>query len=538
MGGLLNAKQTTLVAAALIFGVAGVLPLCLMIGSSLRVNGGFSAGNYVEMLGNARTWILFRNSLGLASLTTAVAGLAGVTLGILVAKTDLPLSSALSVAFSLPLLFPPYILAVGWFEILGRGGIVARWLGPAAGKATSQWLFGLPGAVLVLSSAFLPIVLLLTITYLRSLSPGLEEAGRLSSGWPGVIRRITIPLIMPGIILSLVLVFLLSMGEFGAPAFLRLSVFPVASFTQSAAFYNFGAATAAAMPVIAVVFVGLLTVKSVLHQKTHSFRWGGQRTLKRIPLGRTRPLVLMAVMASAVVLVGMPIGAVMWRGMSITALSDAIQRAGGSAMRSILYAGVAATVLCALGFFLAYLIDRRALVVWAWIDTLTLFLFALPGTVIAIGLIALWNHPATNWIYATPAMLIIGLVAQYAALSVRIVVAGFSQVSPSLEEAAEVAGVGWFRRVFGILVPLARPALVTAWAVTFVFCLRDAALPLLLAPPGRDTLTARTMTLMANGSPELVAALCVLSVLLALLPLGVLGVAWHASLFLGESTPV
>ena len=140
----------------------------------------------------------------------------------------------------------------------------------------------------------------------------------------------------------------------------------------------------------------------------------------------------------------------------------------------------------------------------------------------------MWNHSSTNWIYATPAILIIGFVAQYAALSVHIVVVGFSQVSPSLEEAAEVAGVGWFRRVFGILAPVARPVLVAAWAVTFVFCLRDVALPLFLAPPGRDTLTARTMTLMANGSPELIAALCLLAVLVALVPLGALGVAWRA----------
>jgi iron(III) transport system permease protein len=233
------------------------------------------------------------------------------------------------------------------------------------------------------------------------------------------------------------------------------------------------------------------------------------------------------VIARAVILVGMPLGGVLWRGSSITALSDAVQRAGGSAMRSVLYAGVSASVLCTLGFFLAYLVHRRSLAGWWWLDVLALFLFTLPGTVIAIGLIALWNHPSTNWIYATPAILIIGFIAQYAALSVRIVVAGFSQMSPSLEEAAEVAGVGWFRRVFGILAPLARPVLVAAWAVTFVFCLRDVALPLLLAPAGRETLTARTMTLMANGSPELIAALCVLAVLLALLPLGALGMAWR-----------
>ena len=128
MGGLLSVKRATLVAAVLVFAVIGLLPLCLMIGSSLWVDGAFSVRNYVEVLGNARTWVLFRNSLLLATLTTAGAGLAGVTLGILVVKTDLPLRNSLSVIFSLPLLFPPYILAVGWFEILGRGGILTRWI--------------------------------------------------------------------------------------------------------------------------------------------------------------------------------------------------------------------------------------------------------------------------------------------------------------------------------------------------------------------------------------------------------------------------
>jgi iron(III) transport system permease protein len=224
----------------------------------------------------------------------------------------------------------------------------------------------------------------------------------------------------------------------------------------------------------------------------------------------------------------MPLAGVLWRGSSITALSDAILRAGDSAIRSALYAGVAASTLTALGFFLAYLVHRRALAGWWGVDALVLFLFMLPGTILGIGLIALWNHPSTNWIYATPVIVVLGFVAQYAALSTRIIQAGFSQLSPSLEDAAEVTGARWFRRVFGILMPLLRPVMLAAWVVSFIFCLRDVSLPLLLAPPGRDTLTARTMTLMANGSPELVAALCLLAVSLGLVPLGVLGVAWRA----------
>ena len=344
-------KRATLFAAAVVLAGVGLLPLFLTIASSLWVDGALSLKNYADVLGNARTWVLFRNSLVLSALTTAVAGIAGVTLGLLVARTDLPMRNTLAAIFSLPLLFPPYIVAVGWFEILGRGGILARWAGSSAGEATSRFLFGLPGAVLVLGSAFLPIVLMLTITYLRGVNPALEEAGRLSCGWPGVLKGITIPLIRPGILLSLVLVFLLTMGEFGAPVFLRLDVFPVASFTQSSAFYNFGAATASAMPLIVVVFAGVLLQQHVLRGKTFSFRWGGRDALGRIPLGSKKPLVLLAVISLVVVLVGLPLAGVLWRGSSIRALNEALQRAGGSAMRSVLYASISASVLSVLGFF-------------------------------------------------------------------------------------------------------------------------------------------------------------------------------------------
>src|SRR5205085_7473007 len=130
----------------------------------------------------------------------------------------------------------------------------------------------------------------------------------------------------------------------------------------------------------------------------------------RIPLGRRSALIFCAVVALAVLLVGVPLCGVLWRGASITALTDAIQRGGDSAVRSFIYATVAASVLCVVGFFLAYIVHRRALVVWWWLDGFTLFLFTLPGAIIGIGQIALWNRPSTNWIYSSPALLILGLV--------------------------------------------------------------------------------------------------------------------------------
>jgi iron(III) transport system permease protein len=275
-----------------------------------------------------------------------------------------------------------------------------------------------------------------------------------------------------------------------------------------------------------IVLAGLFAAEKALYGRHYAFRWGSKEAI-RIPLGRNRYLALALTVALAALFVLTPLLGLVLRGFRASVLSDAIERAGSSTIRSVVYAAISATVLSVLGFFLGYLIDRRSLATWRLLEASALFLFILPGSIVGIGMIALWNRQSTNWIYATPVILVLGFIAQYAALNARIIGAGFSQVPSSLEEAAEVAGAGWFRRLWAILAPVNRRALLVAWIITFLFCVRDVPLPLLLAPPGGDTLTARTMTLMANGSAELIAGLCILSVLVALLPLGAAGAAWR-----------
>src|SRR5205823_7942367 len=115
----------------------------------------------------------------------------------------------------------------------------------------------------------------LTFASVSNVDGRLEEAGRLAFGWPAVLRRITLPLSAPGIAFSLVLVFLLAIGELSVPSFLRYPVLPVLSFTQFAASYNFGAATAAAVPLAAIAFVGVLVESAFLRDRDYTFRSTG-----------------------------------------------------------------------------------------------------------------------------------------------------------------------------------------------------------------------------------------------------------------------
>jgi iron(III) transport system permease protein len=107
------------------------------------------------------------HSLQLSFLTAAISTLIGVPLGVLLGKTHLPLRGALTLLFVAPLLIPSYVLAVAWFSILGRAGLLGRVLPDAWSQEISSAFFGLFGCTFVLVTAFMPIAMLLTIAFLR-----------------------------------------------------------------------------------------------------------------------------------------------------------------------------------------------------------------------------------------------------------------------------------------------------------------------------------------------------------------------------------
>jgi len=513
MDGPLNAKHLFLGLIAVLLVVIGVLPVLYMLFGSVFVNGHFSLDAYAQ-LANAREWTLMGHSFALASLVTVLTVVVGVPLGVLFAKTDLIFSRFFTVLFVIPLLLPPYIIAVSWSDLWGMGS------GYSILIHASRALFGLWGCVFVLFSTFLPIPMLMTMVFLRTINPRMEEAARLVSKWPNVLRHITIPMIMPGILLSAILVFLLSFGEFGVPNFLRYDVFPVESFTQFSAFYNFKAATAATIPLVAITLIVIMAEAAFLRDKTfqpHAFA-GKDMTIIRLRSGRVFLSILVGVIGLIIVVV--PLTVLIIQSGTFAVYAEAIKRAGDSLQRSLVYAIIGACLLSFFGFFTGYLIHTKAVRSWRVIDSITLFLFALPGTVVGIGLITMWNTPWTNFIYATPVIIIFGYLARYTVITSRITLTQLARIPPSMEEAAQVAGAGWFRRMMLITIPMAKRGILAGWLAGYIFSLRDTGVTMLIYPAGHDTLPVRIFTLMANGTPQLIAALCVLMIMVTLVPAG------------------
>jgi len=501
--------------------VAGGLPVAVMVARSLTAGGHLGFDAYRRLLAAPSQWRLAGNSLALAALATLGAVALGVPAGLLVGRTDLPGRRALAALLAVPVLLPPYLTALGWVAAVAPSGPVARLLGPATARALSHLLFGLPGCALVLATAFLPIVMLLVAAALRGVPRRLEEAGLLVARWPVVLRRITLPLVTPGILLGAALVFLLALGEASVPLTLRYPAFAVEILSQFAAFYDLTAATAAAAPLL-VVTGAVLTLEAALARRVgRSAPLAPAGAPMPVPLGRFRPAAAVAAWAAAAALVGAPLGALVARAGGPASYLEALRAAGDSLLRALAIAAVGGTLLAAEGLVLAVAAwEGRRLGSAA--DALALFLFAVPGGVMGAGLIVAWNRPWARLVYATPAILLLGYLARYTAISLRLVRASLELVPARLVEAARVAGLGWGRRLVWIVAPAAWRGIAAAWLGGALFCLRDVTMTLLVHPPGRDTLAVRIVTLAANGAPSLNAALGVLLVVATAAPLAAL----------------
>lgn len=514
----MKTRQSAFNAVFLLLIVAGLLPVIIMISRSLVSDGHMSLAHYKSLLLSYRNWILLKQSLVLAALTTLISTGIGVPLGILFSRTDLAFRRLFAFTLAVPLLLPPYITAFCWFLVLGREGFIFRHFGREVAGVTSSLLFGLPGCILTLSSCYMPIVVIIVMIYARTVNPDLEAAARIVSRWPRVLWHITLPLILPGISLAAILVFLLSMGEFSVPMFLRYDVFPVESFTEFSAFYSFDAATAASIPLILITIIVLAVEDLFLRESTFQLREAhGQAVPIRLRGCRWPLFCIVTLLCFIFVLV--PYTVIFARSGSLAVYGKAFAKAGDSLVRSVVLGVTGASILTVLGALSGYIIYKKALRFWRAMDTLTIFLFALPSTILGAGLVSMWNHPLTNIIYQTFAILLIGYIAQYTALTSRITVAAIAQIPPSMEQAAQAAGAGWARRMSLIILPLAKRGLIGGWIVGYIFCLRDTGISMMAYPPGGDTFTVRTFTLMANNPPELVAALCVIMIFVTLLPL-------------------
>lgn len=518
MWGLFSSRTAVIATATVVFLASCVLPLISLLASSLA-GSAMTSSTYAALLLDARQRSLLYNTTILGLATAALATLIGVPLGVALARTDLPWKPFVRILLAAPMLLPPYVAALAWVSLGGGAGLLTQIVGH---DVSSTWIYSLPGAVLLLALVFYPLSMLATEVAVRRIEPRLEEAALIVTSPRDVLWRVTMRLAAPSIIAAALLIFVLTISEFGVPALLQVRVFTTEVFTAFSALYDFGRATVLAVPLLLLSMAVAACAVAIVGERLVTTRRGlaiGDFAL--LQTWRSAGIVAAAcVMTIALIL---PLALLLREALGVRSWATTVGGSGPAIANSLMFAALGATLTTGVGFVLGYARARARRSVSFLADLTFVALFSVPSTIIGVGLISLWNRPGVSGaVYGTDAMLLLAYMARFLPVAALGMAAAVRQVPASHEEAAATAGAGWTRTITQIVVPQVFTGLIAVWVVVFVLAFGELGASILIAPPGETTLPIRIYTLIANAPPAQVAALALLQAAVILSPLAIL----------------
>ncbi|CAG1005330.1 Molybdenum transport system permease protein ModB [Burkholderiales bacterium] len=447
------------------------------------------------------------NSAMLATIVGFGSTLVGLVLALVVQRGGQRFAGIAKVLSILPIVTPPFVIALALVVLFGRTGLVTGWLDAWFGIPRSRWLYGLPGVTLAQLLTFSPIAFMLLHGALGAISPALEEAAQTlrASRWR-VFSTVTLPLLRPALANAFLLGFVESLADFGNPIVLAGNYDVLSTkifFAVAGAQHDPGRAAA-----LAVVLLGLTLVAFWLQQ-----RWIGKLSYVTVtgkgdgglPADLPRPLwfacfafaaawIAFTLVCYAVILTGGLVKDVGRGDMTLTLhhLSqgfgiDWTSRATiftGSAWDSLFttveVAAIAAPLTALVGLLSAYVITRHRFAGRRAFEFLTMVSFAIPGTVIGVSYIVAFNVAPLE-LTGGMAILILCFVFRNMPVGVRAGVAALAQIDRTLDEASSTLRASTVRTLFKVVLPLLRPAILATLVFSFTHAMTAVSAVIFLA---------------------------------------------------------
>lgn len=462
---------------------------------------------------DTRIPFLLWNTLSLAFAVTLIALIIGVSLAWLVERYDLPGRRIWQWVLALPLVIPPYVGAVTYIIVFGPRGWVRDVLGESPIDIYSFW-----GVLLVLTMFTYPYVFLITRVAIKKMNRNFEEAGRAQGlNRSEIFWKVSLPLLRPAIGAGGILIFLYVLSDFGAVAMLRYTTFTSAIYYQMGSYDNLSAT------ILSVILILLTIVLLVLEAKTRRKQRYYQTTNSyRKPevfsLGVWKIPAFIYVVTIFFLSVALPIIVlVYWSRLGI--MAGALDRRFWLfAWNSVKVAGLASILCMILALPIIYLKSRYHSVFTNIIDKLSYSGYALPGVIVALGIIFIFNQ-YIPWLYNKYYLIAIACVVRFLPQALQSGEASLSLISPKIDEAARSLGYSSWKVLFRVIVPLILPGILAGGALVFVSAIKELPATLLLRPPGFDTLAVRIWVETSEAVYYLAAPAALLIILLSLIPL-------------------
>lgn len=434
------------------------------------------------------------NTIILGLLAGGISTILGLAFALLAQRGGMKSTKLFDALSILPIITPPFVIAMALVVMFGRTGIVTTFLDDWFDIPRSRWIYGLSGVLIAQVLSQTPLCYLILRGALQGIAPSLEEAAQTlrASRWT-TFRTVTWPLLRPAVAASFLLGFVESLADFGNPLVLGGS-FEVLStkifFAVAGAQHDPGRAA-----ILAIILL-VLTLSAFWLQMA----WIGKGSyvtvtgkgdagvppplpagVRRAAWGLVGPWILLTVVLYGIILVGgfvTDIGrgvmtftgdhfhtgfAVEWR--------NGVPWFSGSAWDSffvtVLVSAVAAPLTTIIGILTAYVLARHEFVGKRTFEFLTMLSFAIPGTVIGVAYIVAFNVAPIE-ITGTGLILIICFVFRNMPVGVRAGVAALAQIDKSLDEASTTLGAKTGTTVWRVTLPLLKPAIIATLVFSFV----------------------------------------------------------------------
>ena len=523
----------------IVFTVTTVAPILAIIQDTLKIHpgtidahltgqvSGYTLVNYIDLftsrMAKTNLWTPLLNTLLLAVGTCIVSILFGGIVAFLVTRTNMAWRKYISSIFIFPYIMPQWTLAVVWQNLFNSNAVTGTSNGLLAAlfgiEMPMWWCKGLFPSMVVLGLHYAPFAYILIGGIFRNMDANLEEAATIldTPRWK-IMTRITLPMVKPAILSTILLVFGSAMGSYPVPHYLGLSTLSTKYVSMNSKYTGEASILAIIMMIFGVAIM-MLNQLSLTSRKNYTTVTGKSGQISKINLGKSGKyiiaviLVILTFFTSIFPIISFAFETFLPNPGDYSFLytgdannlttkwwvtSENVTENGMYGQKGILYNNTIWTafkgtmlvsVSCALiagtiGTLIGYAVSKNRRSRWAnYVNSVAFLPYLMPSIAVGVAFFILFSNQYFN-LFNTYALLIIAGTIKYIPFASRSSLNSMLQLSGEIEEAAVIQDVPWIKRMTRIIIPIQKSSIISGYLLPFMTCLRELSLFMLLCVQG------------------------------------------------------
>lgn len=488
---------------------------------------GYTAVNYIDLftssMAKSNLWTPLLNTVWLAVGTCVVSILFGGLFAFLITRTNLAWRKYLSSIFIFPYIMPQWTLAVVWQNLFNSNAVTGTSNGLLAATAGITmpiwWCKGLFPSIVVLGLHYAPFAYILIGGIFRNMDANLEEAATIldTPKWK-IMCRVTLPMVKPAILSTILLVFGSAMGSYPVPHYLGLTTLATKYVSMNSKYTGEASILAIIMMIFGVAIM-LLNQLSLQSRKNYTTVTGKSGQISKINLGRVGRYVIALVLVVVTFFTSIfPIVSFAFETFlpnpgdysflytgdtkNLTTkwwvTSENVTENGMYGQKGILHnetiwyafrGTIWVSVCCALlagtiGTLIGYAVSKNRRSKWAnYVNSVAFLPYLMPSIAVGVAFFILFSNEHVNLFNTYTILIIVGTI-KYIPFASRSSLNSMLQLSGEIEEAAIIQDIPWVRRMTRIIIPIQKSSIISGYLLPFMTCLRELSLFMLLCVQG------------------------------------------------------